>query len=101
MVTPFVTLQAVLVFVVDPRVADMLQIEVRIPIRSMSVVFAGAFPLIEGPANPRWHLFPLFGFTLLLCLVFVPSPRPPLGGLQQGSFASQVGVPLDTEVLVG
>jgi hypothetical protein len=31
-VTPFVALQAVLVLVIDPLVADMLQIEVRVPI---------------------------------------------------------------------
>ena len=31
-VGPFVALQAVLVLVIDPLVADMLQIEVRIPI---------------------------------------------------------------------
>jgi hypothetical protein len=31
-VSPFVALQAVLVFVIDPLVADMLQIEVWVPI---------------------------------------------------------------------
>ncbi len=97
MLSSLVRFQTVLVFVFDPAVADMLQVEVRIPIRSMSVVFAGTLSIVVGSANPRGD--PLFFFLLFFRLPFVLSSPP--GSLEKCPFPSEVGGPFHAQILVG
>ncbi len=70
-ITTFVALQAVFVFVWQPPVADMLQKVVGVPIRRMPVILLRALSVIESFANPRRDS--PFVFSLpLLPFVFVP-----------------------------
>ncbi len=88
------------VFVLHPAVTDMLQIEIRIPIRSMPVVFVRALPLIESSANPRGDPSFLFLIPLLLgfpLVVSCPSPR----NFEQSPLSGEVRRPFHAQVLVG